>query len=200
MEQLTESRDSYDRNKFWKISAEVGQVCSYDQRVHTKAAKEVDIVHTDSRTDVCLLNLSWWLLAMLTAMIIKVQGIFTGGNTYYMYLQLWFSYVPCFQSVVILFVCCKWHPVLLGGYMSSTPLQRRWTWWPRWHWFIVLQQFAYAEHSDTFGYFPLLSLYYKLCLLQQARITSSVCTLKGWVNWNPGTVHISYGPGKLEVQ
>lgn len=142
-----------------------------------------------------------WLLAMLTAIIMKAWGIFTGQNMYYMHLQLWFSYAPCFQSVIILFARCKRHPLLLGGYMAGRPLQRWWTWWPHRHWSIVLQQFAYdVGHSDTFCSFPHLSLCHKLLLLQQAPIVTSIHMLQGCVSWNPGTVHITYGSGKLKVE
>lgn len=119
MEQLTESRNSYDRNKLWTINAEVGHVCPYDQHVYTKVAKEVGIVDTDSRTAVCLLNLPWWLLAILTAIIMKVWRILTGGSMYYMHLQLWLSYAPYFQSVITPFAQCKRHPLLLGGYVLA---------------------------------------------------------------------------------
>lgn len=165
MEQLTESRNSYDRNKLWTINAEVGHICSYDQHVYTKVAKEVGIIDTDSRTDVCLLNLPWWLLAILTAIIMKVWWILTGGSMYYMHLQLWLSYAPYFQSVITPFARCKWHPLLLGGYMAGRPLQRWWTWWPHWHWPIGLQRFAYVEHSATFCSFPHPSPCQKLYLL-----------------------------------
>lgn len=178
----------------------MGQVCSYYQQVYTKVAKDVGIIHMDSRTDVCLLNLRWYLLSTLTAIIMEVWGIFTEGSMYHMHLQLWFSYAPCFQSAIILFVCCKWHPVLLGGYMARRPLQRWWTRWPHWHCSIVLQQFAYAEHSEVFCYFPHLSLCHKLCLLLQGHVVSSIRMLKGYMSWNPGTAHIMYGSGKLKVQ
>lgn len=143
-----------------------------------QSCKEVGIVDTDSRTDVCLLNLPWWLLAILTAIIMKVWQILTGGSKYDMHLQLWLSYAPYFQSVITPFAQRKWHPLLLGGYVAGRPLQRWWTWWPHWHWPIGLQRFAYGEHSATFCSFPHPSLCQKLYLLQQAHLVSWVCTLK----------------------
>lgn len=116
-----------------------------------------------------------------------------------MHLQLWFSYAPCCQSLIILFAHCKWHSPLLGKYMACRPLRRWWTWSPHWHWPTVLQQFAFVKHFDAFYSSPHLCLCHKLWLLEQTHTVSSIHMLKDYVSWKPGTANITYGSGKLKM-
>lgn len=161
-----------------------------------RVAKVVGIMHMESRTDVGLLNLPWWLPASLSAITLKVWEIFTGENMYYVHLQLWFIYVlECYNTFCLLL-------------MTFTAARCIYVWQtsPKVMHVVTPLTLTHCDVTICLGrvfwhlFPPLIS----------PSVTSSACHskltqwaryagLEGCVSWNPGTVHITYSSGKQKL-